>query len=407
MSPPTDTDERRGRPSCSALHRLSNCPASFWLSQGMPDTSSPEADSGTRIHEWLATHDGNAWMALSPDEKDTAERCQKQVEELESAWLITKGATPGDVSHIVREERIGITKNGVTHFVRSGDGHDYDITGQADEIMVAKVGNQTHALVIDYKTGRGEVEEARDNAQLRGLAVLVAHHFGCDTVMVSIVQPWAGPPSSAHYDAEALSHALGWLDHVLDEIDAAEKNPIPVAGDWCKYCPARNRPCPALVAAGTAPLGDTLFRRPLPQGMEKQALCARAMELTTGEIGVLLDKLSLYDRAADAIRWAARSILESGGQVPGWKLHTTKPRESITDVALVWTNLQRLGVTPEAFTAACSMTKKNLEPLVRSATNAKGVGLKVAMAGALAGAVSLGKPTVKLVRVGESLEDEE
>ncbi len=405
MTPPID--ERRGRPSCSALHRLANCPASFWLSQGMPDTSGPDAESGNRIHEWLATHDGNAWLAMSPDEQDTAERCQKQATDVENAWLASIVATAGDVSHIVREERIGITKSGVTHFVRRDDGHDYDITGQADEIMVVKVGDKTHAAIIDFKSGRGEVEEARDNDQLRGLAVLVAHHFGCDTVRVAIVQPWAGPPSSAHYDAEALSHSLGWMDHVLDDVDAAEKNPAPVAGDWCKYCPARNRPCPALVANGTAPLAQTLLARPLPDGKEKEALFARAMEMTPNELGVLLDKLSMYDKAAEAVRWAARSVLDAGGEIPGWTLHTSKPRESITDVALVWTNLQRLGVAPETFTAACSMTKKALEPIVRAAANAKGVGLKIAMAGALAGAVTLGKPTIKLVRVGEQLEEGE
>ncbi len=306
---------------------------------------------------------------------------------------------------IHKELRLGTTViDGNVLEVKNGDGISYDVTGQADFVQI----EGDFAIIIDTKTGRGEYEHAVDNAQLRGLAALLwmwKPHL--KRIRVAIVQPWVGQPTIADFDAMSLRQAFDWLNSVLDEVDAAEKNPIPVAGDWCKYCPARNRPCPALVAKGTAPLAQTLLARPLPDGKEKEALFARAMELTREELGGLLDKLNLYDQAASAIRGAARTVLDAGGEIPGWTLHASKPRESITDVAAVWGNLQRIGVSPEAFTAACSMTKKALEPLVRQATNAKGQSLKIAIAEALAGAVTMGKPTVKLVRVGEQLEDGE
>ena len=76
------------------------------------------------------------------------------------------------------------------------------ITGQAD--VIARSGNR--AIVIDYKTGRGETQPADSNAQLRGLAVLVALWYRSkgitlDSVRVAIVAPWQGPPTVADFDA--------------------------------------------------------------------------------------------------------------------------------------------------------------------------------------------------------------
>ena len=60
-----NTDTRRGLPSASAMDRLEACPASFHASKDLPDSSSEDAESGTRIHKALETGDTSE---LSPDE---------------------------------------------------------------------------------------------------------------------------------------------------------------------------------------------------------------------------------------------------------------------------------------------------------------------------------------------------
>lgn len=399
-------DPRRGRPSCSALKRLANCPPSFRMSQGLPEVESEDAASGNRIHEWLATGSKESWDAMTGDEQDTGERCLSQRHEVEARWLADIGAEVGDIILNVSEQRLGLTFLGVGLDVKDGDGRDYMITGQPDDVTVVEIEETRYALVIDYKTGRLDVEEARDNDQLRGLAVLVAKRHGCAQVRVSVVQPWCGPPTDADFDSATLAAAEEWLDDVIYNLDVDQPA---VAGDWCNYCLAAEIPCPALVAAGTKPVEQAMLTRTLPvdHDTRKAALFARAMEMDAPSLAALLDNESLHKKAWEAIKGAARRRIGDGEAIPGWSLKTTKPKESITAVSVVWEHLAGLGCQPDEFTAACSMTKTKMEPLVRKLTNTKGRDLKAAIGRALEGAVTLGKPSIRLVADGESAELEE
>ena len=77
-----NTDPRRGLPSASAMDRLEACPASFHASKRLPDSSSEDAESGTRIHKALGTGDTSE---LSPDELDTFEMCLDQRQQIVEA----------------------------------------------------------------------------------------------------------------------------------------------------------------------------------------------------------------------------------------------------------------------------------------------------------------------------------
>lgn len=399
------SDPRRGVPSCSTLHRLEKCPASWSLEKGMPDTAGADAESGTRIHEWVA---GFRQDGLSPDEENTGFRILADAETVVQNWFNDLDATTENVIYDVAEDRIGLTNLGRAFVVRPDDGVAYVVTGQADRvIVVSKDGGPWHGLILDYKTGRGEVEHAADNAQLRGLAVLAAAHYGLQSVRVAIVQPLAGAPTVADYDFDDLKNAKRWLFALLDRVKAGKE--APTAGEWCKYCRAAERPCPALVEKGMQPVRAALLQTPLPAEADrkKAALFARAMERTPEELAILLDQRAVILRAMQAVEGAARMRMERGEDVPGWSLKAAKPRESITDVGKVWSRLDALGCQADTFTAACSITKKALAPIVRSVTGERGRGLEVAMSRVLEGVTTPGKPSIKLVRVGEQLEDEE
>jgi len=73
-------DPRQGKPSASALPRLSKCAASWLLGkearrQGIVEPENDDAASGTRIHE--ALHLGDS-TGLTADEAETFRRCTMQ-----------------------------------------------------------------------------------------------------------------------------------------------------------------------------------------------------------------------------------------------------------------------------------------------------------------------------------------
>ncbi len=397
MTPPEE-DERRGVPSCSALERLDECPASWHASAGIiepPAEPNSDTESGNRIHKWLETGAQEDWDAMSYDEQDTAERCEQQ-----AAALVRERF--GDVIPTdFHEIRLGLTPLGVAHEVVRGSKVKYVVTGKADRIYVS----DDRVLIVDFKTGRGEQERAETNRQLRGLAVLAFKLWQPETVDVAIVQPWAGQPTRTYYTDIIYAASSQWLRNVLHRVDEATPADMR-AGDWCKYCPARFK-CPKLrqVALEQAS-GLSLATLPVDPKTARAALFARAMELPAETLAAYLRGRTVINYYLGAIEGAARQRIADGETIPGYEIHETKPRETISDVAVAWDALAAMGCQPREFTAACSMTKKDHGALVRKLTGLKGRALQARIDQALEGAITLGKSSKRLVAVGEAIEEE-
>jgi hypothetical protein len=171
----------------------------------MPDESSDVADAGTRIHRALETGD---MTGLSADEEQTADMCRTQGDKVLGDW----NPDMDGIAH--KEQRLGITRIGGVVVVNDDTKADLVFTGQADLILI----DGKRGLVLDYKTGRGEVADATENLQLRGLAVMAAWVWRLDSVRVAIVQPWAGPASVADYDRQAIDQSRLWLYNVLERV---------------------------------------------------------------------------------------------------------------------------------------------------------------------------------------------
>ena len=145
--------------SCSALYRIDNCPASWHLGRranelGIVPPAGEDAASGTRIHRALETGSDADWAALSPGEGDLAERCQEQAQRVYADWcemIHLSGGSAMPISKQYLEARVGITSER-SHFVKPlTENMLYLATGQADVLYIAG----RHALIMDYKTGRG------------------------------------------------------------------------------------------------------------------------------------------------------------------------------------------------------------------------------------------------------------
>lgn len=359
----TSPDPRHGVPSCSSFERLAACPRSFTLSIGQPDTRSADAESGTRIHKWLETQEAPEWEALNAAEQETAERCYEQREAIVRDWCAAGG---GPVT-VVRERRLGMTLLGNVVDVTPESKARFVFTGQADLTLVEDIGR---ALVIDYKTGRGDAPVAKDNPQLRGLAALVARRHKCTQVTVAIVQPWAGPPSVAVFDFSAIEKAVAWSVGLSKQAVEGE-GLAPVAGDWCQYCAAKSV-CPAIREAATsAPDALSVETLPADPDVAKSALVARAVELPADELARLLKGRRLVQWYLNAIEAAARIRLGNGESIPGFALKETRGKRDLSDAQQAFGKLAPLGITAADMLAACTASLPRLETAVRKRSGIK------------------------------------
>ena len=366
-------DPRRGLPSASSLERLHNCPGSWLATKDTPDESNADSEAGTRIHRALETGD---MTGLSADEEQTADLCQIQSDNVMNEWV--ESDHPKSLG-IHKEKRLGLTRIGGVVDVADDTTADLVFTGQADLIVID--GNR--GLVLDYKTGRGEVADASENLQLRGLAVMAARRWRLESVRVAIVQPWAGPVSVADYDQSALDLSRIHLMRVLERVKNATPDLLN-PGNWCHYCKAKAC-CPALRSVALAPVEHMALTLPADDATARAALFARAMEMTPQTLTALYRGLKLVGWYQAAIEGAMRKRVEEG-EIPGFRMKPGQMREKINDVSKVWAKCEGLGVKAEVFTGACSVTKDALKTLVRDATGLKGKSLESTIKDVLQGA---------------------
>lgn len=319
----------------SSLPRLALCPASYHLSQNAP--ALPESDDATRgskIHAWLAGEK----VDLSPDEQDDASECLAILDNLTMRLP--------EPDEILTEQEMSLDVDGVT------------ITGHVDRVEI----RGAHALLVDFKTGRNEVELAESNAQLGAYSLMLAASRGdIEEFTLAIIQPHArnGGSQATFRRAELVGY---WrrVCEVIRAIRAAETGPQPGV-EQCRYCPAAPL-CPAM-------------RRELAT-VDKADLSPARWETYAPE-----DKLALYDlcsrvlKAAGVIHSLIKSELAANPNMYGGAL-CLKPgtiRTTITDAAGLYGRLvQECGLTAEEFLPCVSVAKTKLAPVVKAKSGRKG-----------------------------------
>lgn len=388
------SDPRYGVPSASCASRVDNCPPSFELGKRFENGETRDSKSGDAVHKALE-HWGEhgAIDGLDHDQIQTAEMCIDQRNEALNNWI-------GDGHYeVFVERRLGLTPLGKVVDCKEKSPVRIVFSGMADFTAISG----TEGFVADYKTLRGDHDEASENAQLRSLAVLLAKRHNLTAVRVVLIQPWKGKPTTADFDAEALRLAQAWLLGMLDR----ERNSTPDQanpGKWCHFCPAKvsckafREPVLAVVsqATMTIPTGDNERSR--------AALFAKAANLSDDQLAACYRGLEMIKWYVVAVDGATRIRAEEGGEFAQshFKIVETKPKETITAVDSVWSKLAAIGVSAEDFTAACKTTKKAVALLTRKATGLKGKGLGAKIAEVLNGAVTLGKPSKRIVAANET-----
>lgn len=350
-------DERKGGTSASAAKADSLCKARHLMQKGVPEPErSADAARGDRIHRALAqTNEAPFDMpSLSVEERDVFDSCREIEKGIIQQYF---GDTTQGGLRVFREQRYWVSLN--------HQGKPIVHSGRAD--MVAR--HQTRALITDYKTLAGDVEESPRNEQLRDLAVLVRGHFvTIEEVACAIIQPLVThKPVLCVYTAADLDKARDAMYDRIIASNTAGQEPTP--GEiQCQFCRAKGLCAPYQKWAGTlVPALQSVLDVPMANWTPEQTAFA-------------LDRCGLAEDFIDRIKSHAKELLQGKPDaIPGWGLKPGAIRETITDPQVCFDRFNKLGGKLEQFLPTITISKGKLAESVATVTGAKGAALKAAI----------------------------
>lgn len=363
------SDERSGLPSASAASRYAACLGSFDLERQVAEVESTgDAAIGNRIHAALALEPVSN---LTTDETWIIDRCREQEAEL------VANTFGGYETNCFREKRL---------WSLDADGNRL-WSGKPDVIYTAEVQGKQWGLIIDYKSGRGAVESAAENLQLRCLVALLDESWGftIDRIVVAIIQPLAGGVSVAVYESQDIHDAIVESEELMSSIKKRGQPRIP-SEQACKYCKGKPFCAEARELAVAPPVTDA------PAGITPDSIAAT---LTNQTLAAFLDRAAQAEAVIEACRAEARRRLSEGDAIEGWTLKEGSVRESITDSEKVASRFLELG-TYEQLSPAITLNKTKLKEAVKLVTGAKGRDLESKLSALLDGCTEskAGQPTL-------------
>ena len=345
--------ERKGLPSASSADRYNRCEASLPLERLLrkrnelpADQDSDAASHGRMIHSiceelWFGGREKVEDRSAEPDSQEAAAYVAEARNIAMRAW------GSDDEGEVILEKRMFL----------QDDAQNRIATGKADVVWV----RDTEALVLDYKTGWGNLPLAADSYQLMTYAAMVAQEYGALSVRVAFIK-------QGRMDSEAIlaKQELYELQTFILPGLLSGRNENPILGnfnpdpDGCKYCPCRLR-CPALNAQYMImepdKTVDDLFLPALPN---------TKLEEMKGALG----QLGAFARALDT-EMIARAEKDPGAFIE-WHIAPGRSRRVITDASALCEQLLADGVEPQAIYSALKLSVTDAEALHKLATGLKG-----------------------------------
>ncbi len=240
---------------------------------------SPEASIGQRIHASLEGEPENLERKAQEIRDDCARLAQRAARQYFGKGVKTE---------VFREERLWYLIGETPFF-----------TGRPDEVTKGP----KRLLDVNFKTGRGEEEDASLNLQLRTEVPLLKFKYPeIEEIGTAIVQPLVThTPEIATYDEPAMHEAL---IEILEIVDATEWDATRTPGPWCKYCDARAF-CPE--ARELALVSPTTIRvEALPSG---------------GEASEMLKRVYVAEKILKAMKEAFKqNLISNPNSIPGWQI---------------------------------------------------------------------------------------
>ncbi len=295
----------------SSLDRRIACIASGTVEQEFPDEdSSVVAEKGIKLHDCLET--GETPDSLEPDEVWNLETARKQIDKL----IADLQEKTGQEVHVHKELKVEI-------FV----GFDKFTNGTADLVLVSG----DVVVIIDYKSGRIEVNKASYQLQAYALGVLQSLNMSTGEVFVGICQPICFKEiQMKKFDAIEAEMSFTNLQ-TRQQIEPYNFS----AGDHCKYCKFRTQ-CPA-------------------SNNEKKELVKIANEITAKNAPIFIEKHSLIKGIlADA--YSKVKELVDQGLVEGYEMKEYAGSKKCNDINGVFNEWKEY-FTPAEFMEFCELKK--------------------------------------------------
>jgi hypothetical protein len=244
---------------------------------------------GNAIHDFLFNLNSNARdkaLLLVPD------KYREACESIDLEKLPPPGSGAGEVAFAydtradtARELGRGLNRN-------YGQLSPWEIAGTVDWVGVSG----SMVVVVDFKSGFGEVTAAPRNAQLRIGALASARAYGCTSARVAIAKvrdnfvwwDWA------EFDALDLDAIAAEVRAMTEAVDIENKrvaggqSPNTVQGLHCRYCPAFTA-CPAKMNLVLAVVHDAQRGAELPT-------------LSEANFPAVLDRLEAAEAALKRVR---------------------------------------------------------------------------------------------------------
>lgn len=330
----------------SNAHRWLNCPGSVSAEDGIPNTSSPFADEGTRAHELAEATLGMAH--LPPDEvemKDWAKYAHAKSNEFLDLYEDQEMA-----------EYVRMYVEHVNALAADADAIDIEMRvsygdwvpggfGTADAIIVK--GGTIH--ICDLKYGMGVRVDAEENPQAMlyalGALSVVEMVFDIERIQIHIIQPRIDNISQWEISVPDL---LRWAEWVKQRAEAALEADAPrIPGEkQCRFCRAK-----ASCAALQKMTQDVIMAE-----FDDLDNAPKANTLTDAQMRRALEAKPLIEGWLGAVEGLVKERLTSGEGFPGYKLVEGKSNRQWADVEAAETVLIDL-IGPEA-----SHTRKIISP---------------------------------------------
>ena len=303
----------------STAKRVINCPGSVALVAKMPPKPSSEyADKGTLLHNVISEILGKdlPWDQFI----GTKYNDQVLTQELFDEKIVVALAALDEIDPHRQLEYEVETRVGFGDLLPG-------VFGSTD--LVGRMGSR--AVVLDWKFGDGVVVDAEENPQLMFYAAACMRteeskwaFEGVNEVELIIVQPpmikrWVTTKERIKQFEKELVMAV----HEAQKPDAKLQH-----GDHCRWCAAKPI-CPKMTGAVDRALKTQLDQVDLPT------------------LGRYLQNAELLEGWIEDLRKLAHQMLESGKQVPGYKLVNKRATRQWADEKKALEQLHDMGLTRE------------------------------------------------------------
>jgi Protein of unknown function (DUF2800) len=312
----------------STAKRVMNCPGSVALCAKMPPKpSSKYADEGTLLHnvmDLILTTNQTPESFVGMEYKDIKLTQELIEDKVYPALQLLDQVDPKKEMEYATETRVGFG--------------DYlpDVFGSTD--LLGRIGSR--AIILDWKFGSGVAVDAEENPQLMFYAAAAMRtkesqwvFEGATEIECIIVQPpeikrWVTTPERI----KAFENELKVAVQIAQKPNAPLEN-----GDHCRWCAAKPV-CPKMT------------------GAVDRALKSQIEALDVVHIGGYLKNADMLEQWITDLRALAHQVLESGKEVPGWKLVAKRATRQWVDEELAAKELMN-DLSPDEL-----YTKKLLSP---------------------------------------------